>query len=88
MDGPRVWVLGGTEGNVVKLSAVNQVQGGEVKRREVGGVGAREEVTLQQHLDTAKGSWRMAPGVSAESRRIRGGITVRNMTSTGFLFVR
>lgn len=39
MDGPRVWVLGGAEGNVVKVSAVNQVQGGEVKRREVGGVG-------------------------------------------------
>ena len=36
MDGPRVWVLGGTEGNVVKLSAVNQVQGLEDGGREGG----------------------------------------------------
>lgn len=39
-------------------------------------MGAREEVTLRQHFHRAKGSWRMAPGVSAESRRIRGGLAV------------
>lgn len=41
-----------------------------------GGEGVREEVTLQQHLDTTKGSWRMAPGVSAENRRTRRGAAV------------
>ena len=46
-----------------------------------GGEGVREEVTLRQHLDTTKGSWRMAPGVSAESRRTRGGTTVSKSTS-------
>lgn len=51
-----------------------------------GGEGVREEVTLQQHLDTTKGSWRMAPGVSAESRRTRGETTVSKSTSDAELF--
>ena len=72
------WVGEVREGDVVKLSVVNQVRrrGGEGEGEGGGGEGVREEVTLRQHLDTTKGSWRMAPGVSAESRRTRGGTTV------------
>ncbi|KAI9545258.1 hypothetical protein NQZ68_037838 [Dissostichus eleginoides] len=71
------WVGEVREGDVVKLSVVNQVRrrGGEGEGEGGGGEGVREEVTLRQHLDTTKGSWRMAPGVSAESRRTRGGTT-------------
>lgn len=82
------------EGDVVKLSVVNQVRrrGGEGEggreEEEGGGEGVREEVTLRQHLDTTKGSWRMAPGVSAESRRTRGGTTVSKSTSDAELLFR
>lgn len=48
----------------------------------------REEVTLRQHLDSTRGSWRMAPGVSAESRRTLGGTTVSKSTSDAELSFR
>ncbi|KAF3836162.1 hypothetical protein F7725_028720 [Dissostichus mawsoni] len=60
---PTTWVGEVREGDVVKLSVVNQVRrrGGEGEGEGGGGEGVREEVTLRQHLDTTKGSWRMAP---------------------------
>lgn len=58
------------------------------RQEEEGERGVREEVTLRQHLDTTKGSWRMAPGVSAESRRTRKGPTVSKTTSDSELFFR